>query len=311
MKYKKDLVSVIIPTYRRSEMLNRAITSVLKQTHKEVEVIVVNDNVSRTDEYSLALYKEIASINNEKVILVEQEKHINGAAARNVGIHVAKGEYIAFLDDDDYWDNNKLEIQIETLNTLDSSYGAVSCLDVVRKDGKIISAMMPYSDGSILVDILERRIGIGMDAPLFRREALDDAGYFDERLSRHQDLQLFAQFAQKYKIRLVKRYLNNIDASDSQNRPDPVNLEKVKMEYFESISSIMNSLSKRQRKRVIALHKFETAYAYIKSGNKSKGIRMSLGVMCSPITCYLALERCFRKIIERKFNSALLKKYSN
>lgn len=311
MKYKKDLVSVIIPTYRRSEMLNRAITSVLKQTHKEVEVIVVNDNVSRTDEYSLALYKEIASINNEKVLLVEQEKHINGAAARNVGIHVAKGEYIAFLDDDDYWDNNKLEIQIEALNTLDSSYGAVSCLDVVRKDGKIISAMMPYSDGSILVDILERRIGIGMDAPLFRREALDDAGYFDERLSRHQDLQLFAQFAQKYKIRLVKRYLNNIDASDSQNRPDPVNLEKVKMEYFESISSIMNSLSKRQRKRVIALHKFETAYAYIKSGNKSKGIRMSLGVLCSPITCYLALERCFRKIIERKFNSALLKKYSN
>ncbi len=309
MCYKKDLVSVIIPTYKRSDMLKRAINSVLLQTHTEVEVIVVNDNVSRTDEYSIALYDLINSIEDERVILVEQDKHINGAAARNAGIRIANGEFIAFLDDDDYWEKTKLELQIETLNNLDCSYGAVSCLNVVKKGGNIISAMLPYSDGSILIDILERRIGLGMDAVVFRRVALDDAGYFDEKLVRHQDLQLFAQFANKYKIKLVKRYLNNIDVSDAKNRPDPIKLEKVKEAYFASISSIMNSLSRRKKKRVIALNMFETAYAYMKSGNKAKGIKMGMSVVSSPITCYLAIERCVRKSIERRFKRVLIKKY--
>ena len=310
MNYEKNLVSVIIPTYKRSEMLDRAINSVLMQTHKEVEVIVVNDNVSRSDEHSLALYKLLDTIDDERVILVEQEKHINGAAARNAGIRVAKGEFIAFLDDDDYWEQTKLEIQIASLSALDSYYGAVSCLNVTKKGETIISAMLPYSDGNILIGILERRIDIGMDSVLFRHNSLDHAGYFDQNLSRHQDLQLFAQFANKYKIKLVKRYLNIIDVSDAKNRPDPIRLEKVKAAYFESISPIMNSISKRKKKRIMALHKFETAYAYMKSGNRSEGIKKGLCVMYSPITCYLAMERCIKKIIERRFRRVLLKKYS-
>ena len=112
MSYLTGLVSVIIPTYKRSDLLPRAIHSVQGQTYRNIEVLVVNDNVSPDDEYSQRLYTLIDSIDDDRVRLISQPKHINGAAARNAGIRDAKGEFIAFLDDDDYWESEKVELQV-------------------------------------------------------------------------------------------------------------------------------------------------------------------------------------------------------
>ena len=215
--YKTGLVSVIIPTYKRADLIGRTIDSVLSQSYNCLECIVVNDN-EKGDSDSIALYASIEKYKNDpRFIFVEQEKHINGAVARNVGIKVAKGEYISFLDDDDYWEKDKLLYQVEFLNSHDFNWGAVTCLSTLMSNGRLVRASMPFRGGNMLMSILYRRIGLGMGPTLIRHKAIDDSGGFDESLKRHQDLQFFSQLAAKYKVGVINKHLCNIDCSNVIN----------------------------------------------------------------------------------------------
>lgn len=308
MNYTAGLVSVIIPTYKRSDLLRKAIDSVLGQTYANIELLVVNDN-TKGDEFSLELYRLIDKYKDDRLKLIEQERHINGAAARNAGIRVAQGEYIAFQDDDDYWEPTKIECQVKSLSKLDSSYGAVACLMRLYRDGKLISATLPYRSGYILMDILDRRTSMGTGALLIRRTALDQSGYFDENLKRHQDLQLFACLTQKYKIHLDNVYLHNREIKDAQNRLGPDEIKTVKDSYFKSINTILDSLNKRQKKIVYTMHYFELANSYRNAGNFRMALKYSLSIWKSPVTLYLAFERVIKKVISTKFRYYLEKKY--
>ncbi len=109
-----ELVSVIIPSYNRYEFLRNAIDSVFEQTYKNFEIIVVNDGSSQEEYYSNEFSKEVKIINlesNQKDIL----GYVSNEYVRNFGIKAAKGKYIAFLDDDDIWMPEKLEIQIKAM----------------------------------------------------------------------------------------------------------------------------------------------------------------------------------------------------
>ena len=99
------MVSVIIPTYNRGSLIGRAIVSVLNQTYKDIEVLVIDD--ASTD------YTEtvVDSIKDERLHYYKLEKNGGACRARNVGISKAQGEYIAFLDSDDEWMSNKIELQ--------------------------------------------------------------------------------------------------------------------------------------------------------------------------------------------------------
>jgi len=121
MNYIKDLVSVIVPTYNRANMLPRAIESIQKQTYKNIEIIVIangcNDN---TEEVINSLQEQYNNI-----VFLNFKESLGGAEARNKGLDIAKGEFIAFLDDDDEWLENKLEKQLEILKN--SDYCIVGC----------------------------------------------------------------------------------------------------------------------------------------------------------------------------------------
>ena len=241
---------------------------------------------------------------------MEQEKHINGAAARNVGIRKARGEYIAFNDDDDYWEPQKIERQVELISKLDESWGAVSCLMKIYNKDKLQEALLPYRDGNILLDILMRKTSMGTGALLIRHSALDDVGYFDETLFRHQDLQLFSCLAAKYKIKLDRHYLHNRDVHDARNRPNAEKMLEVKKAFFQSIDPIMKSLKKSDRMKVLIMHDFELAYHMYKSGNKRGGIHRAMAVLKTPTTCYLAIDRSIKRVVQKKFCQQLGKKYS-
>ena len=310
MEYVKGLVSVVIPTYRRSDMLTRAIDSVLGQTYENVECIVVNDNIVG-DEHSLVLYEKLKVYESDpRFRFLEQEKHINGAAARNVGIRAAKGEYINFLDDDDYWELEKLKLQVDWLKAHDESWGAVGCLSRRLLNGELQIASLPYRTGNILMDILCRRTDLTTGAMLMRRKVLDEAGYFDESLMRHQDLQLFACLAAKCKIGLVKKYLYNIEVRDAQNRPDVEKLRMIKEAYFVSIADITDGLTPTQHKRMMIMHDFECAYAFIHGGKKADGLKKLFGIFKSPATLFLAAERVIVRLLGSKFRRYYNKKYS-
>lgn len=103
-----DLISVIIPTYNRAHLIKRSVESVLNQTYKNIELIIVDDG--STDNT-----KEIIDSINDKRIKYIYQANQGAASARNKGIDLAEGQYIAFQDSDDVWHSNKLKKQIVIL----------------------------------------------------------------------------------------------------------------------------------------------------------------------------------------------------
>lgn len=309
MKYEKDLVSVVIPTYKRSDMLCRAIESILNQTYKHIECIVVNDN-NPGDDYSQILYKKLDVYKSDKRFkFIEQKTHRNGAVARNVGIYASKGEYIAFLDDDDYWESNKAEAQIAILEKLPDEWGAVSCLMKLYRDGKVFSAPCPYKDGMIHFEVLSRLISMGTGSLIIRRQALDDTGYFDENLLRYQDPQLFSYLAEKYKIKLLKRYLHNRDIDDSQNRPSIQKISVLHEAFFESVAPQFARMSKRKVEQVKAIYELDKFSVYWHCGERIKALRFLAGAFKYPKVALLSTERIVNRFRSRYFIESRMEKY--
>ncbi|BCA85004.1 glycosyl transferase [Enterococcus saigonensis] len=109
MDIDKSLVSVIIPTFNSEKYILKTINSVMNQTYKYIEIIVVDDN--STDE-TINVVKNL-SFKDSRLRVIALDKNSGAAIARNVGIQNSKGKYIAFLDSDDYWFDEKIEIQID------------------------------------------------------------------------------------------------------------------------------------------------------------------------------------------------------
>ena len=121
---KNPSVSVVIPSYNRFDYLLRALESVKQQTFKNLEIIIVNDGSSDPRYYSHSFDKNIKIVNLE-----ENQKTIYGfgpGSIRNFGINIADGEYISFLDDDDYWLSFKLEKQIKRLSESNSKMSSAT-----------------------------------------------------------------------------------------------------------------------------------------------------------------------------------------
>lgn len=122
----EPLVSVVIPTRNRPLLVGRAVQSALTQTFKDIEVIVVIDG---SDEGTLVALQEI---DDSRLRVIELPNNMGGSGARNAGVNAAKGEWIAFLDDDDEWLPNKLERQIEVANSSQYIFPIVSCYLIAR-----------------------------------------------------------------------------------------------------------------------------------------------------------------------------------
>ncbi len=122
----KPLVSAVIPTRDRPQLVKRAVQSALAQTLKEIEVIVVIDG---PDENTRAL---LAEIDDPRLRVIKLPVSGGAAVARNTGIAEAAGEWVAFLDDDDEWLPQKLALQIEVANRSHYAFPIVSCYLIVR-----------------------------------------------------------------------------------------------------------------------------------------------------------------------------------
>ena len=272
-KYIEGLVSVVIPTYRRPDKLERAVESVLSQTYSDLELLLVNDNVPG-DEFTQSLIKRTERYKNDsRFHLLMQEKHINGAVARNFAIKQAKGEYVAFLDDDDWWEPNKLEEQVKELSSLSEEWGGVSCkFTSYDANGNVLKKSKKYRDGYLYKDVLNMQSDVATGTLLLRHNYLDIAGYFDESLMRNQDLQLISQFTFKYKLKEVDQYLHCVDVSDTMNRP--VNEEtvlKYRHAFYKSIKPILDTLSSEEYQNMNAIRDVELGYILLRSGNYRRG----------------------------------------
>ena len=104
------MISVIIPCHNNEKTLDRALSSVVKQTYTDLEIIVIDNGSDKPVENSDELYKDA------RITIYSTPEILGAAGARNKGVRMAKGEFVAFLDADDYWETDKLDKQMKVMN---------------------------------------------------------------------------------------------------------------------------------------------------------------------------------------------------
>lgn len=228
----QELVSVIIPTYNRSKMLEKAVDSVLSQTWRDFELIVVDDG--STDDTA----KMIAGKNKEIVYLYQE--NCGAAAARNAGILAAKGNLLAFLDSDDFFDKKKLASQVAAMQA-HPSYLVSHTQELWYRRGKFLNQKKKHrkDEGYIFARCLEL-CAVGMSTIMARRELFDKVGSFDETLPCCEDYDLWLRVSVTYPFLLVDAPLT-IKAG---GRADQLSVQyRVGMDKFriQSITKLLES----------------------------------------------------------------------
>lgn len=197
-------VSVIITSFQREvATVLRAVESVRRQTYSGIEIILVDDNPDES-QYSKNL-KE--TFNTESgVRYIKQQGNKGACAARNLGIQRAKGVYVAFLDDDDTWEPNKVERQIKRFQEGDHTVGMVYCLgDVIDTTVNPPKVKEYYTTRFFkpevtFVDLLRGdRIGSTSQA-MIKKACLEKVGAFNINLPARQDYELWIRISKQYRI---------------------------------------------------------------------------------------------------------------
>lgn len=184
------MVSVIIPAYNRGDRIERSIQSVLSQTYINMEIIVIDDG-STDDTRDI-----ISKIHDERIKYFYQE-NAGACIARNRGIQLAKGEFIAFHDSDDVWYQNKLERQMRVFKD-NPNIDLVFCkLVQKRKNGNVIFSPDHIREG--ILNPVENLFGIGTITLLARKEVFEKYK-FDEQLPRFQELELLYRISASYTL---------------------------------------------------------------------------------------------------------------
>lgn len=191
---KKPIVSVIITTFNRPELLPRALDSVLAQTLSSLEIVVVNDGGVEVEGIVLAK-------GSDKIRYLRHEANRGVAAARNTGIKAARGKYIAFLDDDDAFYPEHLETLVDFLKESGQGVAYSNAARVMQQkvEGRYVqvSKDVPYASDFDAERILGDNF-IPTLCLLIERACLEDVGLFDERLPVLEDWELWIRLSRKY-----------------------------------------------------------------------------------------------------------------
>jgi glycosyltransferase involved in cell wall biosynthesis len=184
------MVSVIIPTFGRLNLLRRAIRSVFSQSYQNFEIIIVDDGPMNN-------YKSLFNEFCDKRLQYFNRRRKGGvASARNFGIKVSSGEFIAFLDDDDEWLPSKLEKQVALLQKNNNRVGIVHTNCYIDNGQELLVFHRRYLLDQSFEKLLEHDF-IANSTCLIRRECFDVVGYFDEKIPYAEDWEFFIRASRR------------------------------------------------------------------------------------------------------------------
>ncbi|MGV8074373.1 MAG: glycosyltransferase [Syntrophobacteraceae bacterium] len=193
------MISVIIPTYNRRTLLLEAVESVLRQVNVTMETIVVDDGSTDGTAKALQSYGD--------AIRYVYQAHKGVSSARNCGIRIAGGEWLAFLDSDDLWLPRKLSIQMEYL--LENPEIKICQTDEVWiRNGRRLNHKKHHEkpEGNCFTELLERCL-VSPSAVVIHRDLFDEVGLFDETLPVCEDYDLWLRIGCRFPIGLVRKPL--------------------------------------------------------------------------------------------------------
>lgn len=254
-----------MPTYKDKGGLRRAVLSVINQTYTNIELFVVDDN--SPDSVWRKHTEQVMSEFNDypNVFYLKHEVNKNGAAARNTGIHASHGEYIAFLDDDDWFLPEKIAKQILYLDNYPEFEGVYNF--ALREDKPINTH--PY-EGDNSKPLLMMQTHMFTPSLCFRADAIKAINGFDESFRRHQDYEMLLRFfAAGYRIGCLQEYLTGLCVNSGQNIPSVEKQLELKSYFFSKFGEIIEKLSeddKSFKKQVYSSHYGNVFWYALKAG---------------------------------------------
>lgn len=209
MNYRFPLVSVIVPAYNAEAFIGQTLNSILSQTYKNIEVLVVNDG---SQDRTAEIVKLIAQ-RDQRVILLQQA-NAGVAAARNLAIKKSRGEYIAPIDADDIWYPEKLKKQVQSMLQAEPSVGLVYAWSVsINEEGLLTGGYNASSlEGKVYTSLVYGNILGNASVPLIRRTCLEKVGYYNCQLKEQnaqgcEDRDIYLRIAEYYQFQVVPEFL--------------------------------------------------------------------------------------------------------
>ncbi|WP_436945917.1 glycosyltransferase family 2 protein [Staphylococcus xylosus] len=274
------IVSIIIPTFnRKPELLKRSILSILNQNYKKFEILIIDDNYDNN--YISQISNSIQAFNDERIIYVKNKTNIGGAKSRNKGIEIAKGKYISFLDDDDFYLKDKLEKQIEFLenNPFDFVISNLAILDTSYKlkDLRTFNWFKnnKYSNEELLVKHYKYHL-TGTPTFMFKTNMLKDIAGFPDVEMGHEFHLVDIALRKNFKLGYMNEYFtiaiahegNRISTSNKRQKQ----LDNLLKYKFESEIDLTN----KDKKRILFRHYLAKTSDHLNQGRKIMTIKSAV-----------------------------------
>lgn len=273
-----SLVSVILPTYNYAQFLPESVGSILLQTYKSYEILVVDDG--STDNT-----KEVLSPFMQKIKYIKLEQNRGLPIARNIGIQSAQGKYIAFLDADDLWLPEKLQTDVNYFDQHPEVSMVYSRHINIDEKGYTLSSNRKkrLPSGNIFIQLFSEQNFIISSSVVVRRDVFATTGLFDERLFNCQDWDMWLRIAFYFKVAGINKplvkYRHN-PRSLSKNRDNVLKYQKLVIDKtYNTFNDKEFGISEKLYKKRLASHYAKTGRYYLRIGNKTlanENFRLSL-----------------------------------
>ncbi|TDJ07312.1 MAG: glycosyltransferase [Deltaproteobacteria bacterium] len=253
------MISIIIPTYNRCAYLFRAIESVLSQTYQDFELLIIDDgSTDDTEKHVRDLIKE-----NKKIKYIKTPNR-GVSAARNLGLSIATGELISFLDSDDEWLPDKLKVQVDFLQN-NQDLSLVHGDEIWIRKGKRVNQKKIHkkSGGNIFSQCLDL-CAISPSTVLIRKELFQEVGHFREDFPVCEDYDLWLRITSRYQVGFIPSPLIlKYGGHDGQ-----LSNKYIGMDYWriKAMSSLLNSSSLNSTYKELLQEKLNYKTKILKAG---------------------------------------------
>ena len=226
------IVSIIMPYYKKDEYIYETVESILKQTFQNFEIIIVDDE--RTNQSSKIMKK--LKDKDSRIIIIENERNLGAGLSRNKAVGLSKGDYLAFCDCDDVWDNKKLETQLNFMKDKKVDFSHTS-YDIINKKGEVVGARI--ADKEIRFIDLVKSCDIGLSTVIMKKNLFNKTELNFPNLKTKEDYVLWLKLSQNgtrmlgldKKLTSWRKLSNSLSSSSLQKIIDGFRVYRKYMKY--------------------------------------------------------------------------------
>ena len=284
----KELITIVIPTYKRSEMLERAIDSCLKQSYKNIEIIIVDDNNPDTEyrkntEKFMKKYRD-----NSKIRYIKMKQNGGGSAARNFGIENAKGKYIAFLDDDDYFLDGKLEKQLKFMidNDYDASFTACETYDETKD--KLVKVKR-YNEFKNYDDLLKFHLVemiVGTQTFMYKKSVLESIEGFTQVPAGQEYYLMYKTITKGYKVGYLDEILTRLCIHSGERITTGKNKIAAEKFLYDLKKKHFDILNYSQKQKIKYIYKYNIWQRYKSSHSYKQYLWLLYIIISHPLIVF-------------------------